>query len=496
MLEKILLDTNMLIYLEDDHVLDTNVARLTRILYDSFDYKIVIHPKSINEANKIKDEKRKSIFLSKISVYKQINNPPNAPKEFHDLVGYKNDNDKIDNELLFAIKQNCVSYFITNDINLQKKSQKVGLKDRVFSIEEAIEKFKIQEKRNIITPIFIKEEYLYQLQLENSFFDSLREDYKKFDNWFKDKQMKSKKAFITKNNKDEVTSFLMLKIEDEKEKYEEFEKPFKPAKRLKVSTFKVGDSGKRIGETFIKLIIEMARKEKTEEIYITIFPKYNFLIDLFKEYGFEYYTYKNTENAKGQINKEYILVKDMKNKNYYPFVKLDNQGIFIIPIKPPYHKLLFPEAVKEVQLKITDYDGIDAASNAIKKAYISNSKIKRIKSGDILLFYASEDRKAITSLGIVNDTFSKFDNIEEITNLVRKRTAYDDNELRKVSNTNSLVIMFKHYMCFSKDVSFKYLIKNGIVNGYIRCPIEITKGNFINIINKNKEDKKFFEIKM
>jgi len=496
MLERILLDTNMLIYLEDDHVLDANVAKLTRILYDSSDYKIVIHPKSIVEANKIKDERRKSIFLSKILVYKQIENPPNASKEFQELAGYKNENDKIDNELLFAVKQNCVSYFITNDTELQKKSEKIGLKDKVLSIEDAIEKFKIQEKSNIVTPIFINKEYIYQTQIENSFFDSLREDYKGFDEWFKKKQKNNEKAFVTKDKKNEVTSFLMLKVEDEKEKYEEFEKPFKPAKRLKVSTFKVGDTGKRIGETFIKIIIETARKEKVDEIYITIFPKHNFLIDLFKQYGFEYYTYKNTENAEGQINKEYILVKNMKDKSYYPFIKLDNQNIFIIPIQPPYHKLLFPEAVKEFQIKISDYEGMDAASNAIKKAYISNSVIKKIKSGDILLFYASQDRKAITALGVVDNTFNTFDSIEDITNLVRKRTAYDDNELRDSADTDSLVIMFKHYMCFSEDIDFQYLITNGIVNGYIQCPTEITKEGFINIINKNNGDKEFFEIKM
>ena len=75
MLEKILLDTNMLIYLEDDHILNKDVARLTRILYDSSNYKIVIHPDSILETNKIKDVNRKNIFQSKIRVYKQINNP-------------------------------------------------------------------------------------------------------------------------------------------------------------------------------------------------------------------------------------------------------------------------------------------------------------------------------------------------------------------------------------------------------------------------------------
>lgn len=60
--ESILLDTNMLIYLEDDKEIEINVAKLTRIIYDSDIYRIVIHPNTLIEANKIRDERRKKNF--------------------------------------------------------------------------------------------------------------------------------------------------------------------------------------------------------------------------------------------------------------------------------------------------------------------------------------------------------------------------------------------------------------------------------------------------
>ena len=41
---KILLDTNMFIYLEDNFVTNSKVFELTKRLYDSDEYKIVIHP--------------------------------------------------------------------------------------------------------------------------------------------------------------------------------------------------------------------------------------------------------------------------------------------------------------------------------------------------------------------------------------------------------------------------------------------------------------------
>ena len=115
MKEKILLDTNMMIYLLDDHILDEKISKLTKILYDSDKYIIAIHPNTIVEAGKIKDQNKKDIFISKLGVYKIIENPPRATEDFNKQVGCKNENDLIDNEMLYAVVRNCVSYFITND---------------------------------------------------------------------------------------------------------------------------------------------------------------------------------------------------------------------------------------------------------------------------------------------------------------------------------------------------------------------------------------------
>ena len=42
----------MLIYLLDNQVLDDKVARITKALYDSDKYSIVIHPKTLVETDK------------------------------------------------------------------------------------------------------------------------------------------------------------------------------------------------------------------------------------------------------------------------------------------------------------------------------------------------------------------------------------------------------------------------------------------------------------
>lgn len=473
MKERILLDTNMLIYLLDNEVLDDKVAKITKLLYDSDKYSIVIHPKTLTETDKIKDQKKKSIFKSKLNVYNTIDNPPRITDEFNDLVGVKNENDKIDNEMLYAVYKNCVTFLITNDKELVKKGKKLDLSERVLSIDDALEIFKEDEKVVIQTPVFIKQEYLYNLNLEDEFFTSLRMDYKGFDRWFKDKQRKNFQAYVTQDQQNKVTSFLMLKEEGKDEDYSSFDTPFKPARRLKVATFKVADTGKKIGECFIKIMIKEAIEKNIDEIYVTTFERQKSLIYLLEQYGFKLATYKNTTKSDDTVEREAIFVKNIKDKSGYPFVQLNNQNIFIIPVQPKYHKLLFEEAERELQISIDATQGMNTSANAIKKAFISNAKIKKIKPNDILLFYASHDKKAITTLGIVETTWNNFETREEIFNIVRKRTAYNEIELMSESSLESLVIMFKHYITFNKPITYEFLLENEIINGPIQRPMSI-----------------------
>lgn len=465
MKKKILLDTNMMIYILDDHVLDDKIVKLAKILYDSDKYTIVIHPKTFEEANKIKDETRKNIFKSKLSLYSVIDKPPMMTEEFNMLAGCKNDHDRIDNEMLYAVDRNCVSFFITNDKDLLKKSDQLSLNDRVLSIDEALEKFEKEESIIVETPVFIKQEYLYNMNFEDEFFTSLRSDYKGFDEWFNTKKEEWKQAYVTKNSEKNITSFLMLKEEGETEDYSNFEKPFKRGRRIKVATFKVADTGKKIGECFIKIMVDEALKKNVDEIYVTTFEKQEALIYLLKQYGFKLFTYKNTIKSDDTTEREAIYVKDMRDKGDYPYVRVKDQSIFIVPVQPQYHKLLFEEAEKSFQISIYDTLGTNTSANAIKKAFITNKNIKNIYPGDILLFYASLDKKAITALGVVETTWSKFESKEEIYSIVRKRTAYNKTELEQNVKLESLVIMFKHYITFNKPITYSFLYENGILKG-------------------------------
>lgn len=81
-MEYILLDTNILIYREGEKKLDKDILTLSRLLMDSIEYKLVIHPLSIEELKKYKDKDQRDVIISKVSIYKLLENPPKIDENF------------------------------------------------------------------------------------------------------------------------------------------------------------------------------------------------------------------------------------------------------------------------------------------------------------------------------------------------------------------------------------------------------------------------------
>ena len=79
---KILLDTNLLI----NKNINDKVLELTKILYDSNKYILVIYPIATKDINYIKDLNKRKIFLNKIKIYETIEKPPKATDDFNNLV--------------------------------------------------------------------------------------------------------------------------------------------------------------------------------------------------------------------------------------------------------------------------------------------------------------------------------------------------------------------------------------------------------------------------
>lgn len=484
-MEKILLDTNILIYREDNSIVDTKVSKLFRLLYDSNDFRIHIHPMSFKDVQRQKDEKLRAITLSKIKTYPVLDDPPIAPEGFHVLVGCRRKpNDVIDNNLLYAVKRNCVSFLVTNDRGLLAKAKLIGLGDRVLDIEEAISLFSPEQSKNVFVPVTVNYGYFYNLDLASRFFDSLRESYPEFDTWFKKKAETGQRCYYTIDDNGEIGSFLAIK-EQSDEIESDFDEQLEPGLKIKISTLKVSDRGKHIGERLLKIAFDEAARAGAGQIFITVFEEQQEeLVNLLLEYGFRKRTVKRHVKPDGDTSCESVYV-NIIDEYGYPSVDWSRDS-FIVPIQPQYHHKLFPDAEKISQLSFNDYLFSNPYSNAIKKAYVCNANIKSIKSGDILFFYASRKIKGVTAVGIVDDVFTSFDSIDDILSIAKKRTVYERNELaEKYPSANSKVIMFKHYMTLDEPISFKELMENKIINGSIQSIINVDTYRMKALIEKD-----------
>lgn len=143
------------------------------------------------------------------------------------------------------------------------------------------------------------------INLNDPFFDSLKQDYPEFNGWFIKKN--EAEAFVSFNDQGLVDGFLYLKVEDEP--LENMTPSFPKKIRVKCGTFKIDSRGTKLGERFVRKIFDYALSQNIDEIYVTIFDKHQGLINLLTRYGFRLCSRKNelTENGnEGVYFKDFI----------------------------------------------------------------------------------------------------------------------------------------------------------------------------------------------
>lgn len=141
---------------------------------------------------------------------------------------------------------------------------------------------------------------LGDISLGDPFFDSLKADYPEFEEWFGKKSQSGAKAFVQYGDDGLLQAFLYLKVEEEP--VLDVNPPLPAGKRLKVGTFKIDAHNTKLGERFIKKIVDAAVYLNVTEIYVTIFPKHMGLLKLLKRFGF---------TPIGTKGKEQVLLKSM-----------------------------------------------------------------------------------------------------------------------------------------------------------------------------------------
>ena len=489
---KVIFDTNILIHIEDPKELPKNLQDLLKILREH-GHQIFIHPASLSDINNDPDEQRKNIILSKLRGYPPIESPPKVTGSFLSKVRKpSSSNDEIDNEILFAIYKNAADFLVTADLGLQKNASKLNLEDRVLSIDSALGYLESLYARKVPKHALLQEVPLFNIDVDDPFFDSLKEDYvdSDFRKWFKEKSIEGRKCWVY--HEDEmIKALLMLKEENEPI---ETSPPIPAGRRLKIATLKVELSGFKLGELFLKMAFQYCISNQIFETYLTHFRKEDdILINLIENYGFESVGFLKKNNEEVFLKKIIPIEEKVSaveiSKKCYPSLR-DSQDVkkFLVPIIPEYHDRLFPE-FRQRQMKLTDYSEINIPGNAIKKAYLSHSKIKKIRAGDILLFYRSHDLKAVTAICVVDQEPLHTEEAEEVVRIVGKRTVYLDREIKEMTQKPVLVSMFRHHLFLPEPLYLDFLRKHNIP--VPQSIIEISHNQYLAIKEGGKLDERF-----
>lgn len=484
---RILLDTNIFIPLEDSSVnINDKLAELNKITLGK--HQFLVHPATTLDLNRDKNQERRERITPRLKKYLELESPPLFDEgEEEDLMGKpKKDNDHVDNLILLALKKNCVHWLITEDNGIHKKAKRIGEQERVFRVDEAINSLLNLDSTKLILYPNIEDVFCYSIDLENALFNSLRNAYAGFDKWFSDCSKDGRKAWVCREN-NKIQALCIYK--NEIDPIVTIDKKSLEGKVLKLCTFKVIKYGYKIGELFLKQAFSYANINKIKHVYVTVEPdKHGRLEELFNDFGF----YQYGIDKKGR---DVVLVKDFPQKliqtndtpleyaiKYFPFVKINGNSVYIVPIQPLYHEILFPESNRQQGL-LTE---INSAGNTIKKAYLCAASTKSIKEGDILFFYRTKDEMAITSYGIVEQFFIE-DDAEKIFQWTSKRTVYPRKEIDKMVIKGAVkIILFRLVGHISKPISFERLLSQKIVNGNIQSITKISDDKVHEIINEAK----------
>ncbi|MBP8937556.1 N-acetyltransferase [Agrobacterium genomosp. 3] len=257
----------------------------------------------------------------------------------------------------------------------------------------------------------LKYENFKDINLHDDFFDSLRADYKGFSSWFESKAVTGERAYVVRDGIKAIQGFLYLKVEDEE--HPDILPPLPKVMRVKVGTLKINAHGTRLGQRFIKKMIDWAVNQCVEELYVTVFEKHENLIKLLERYGFVRWGTKTSSSGE-----EAVFIKKMGEltgdiEKDYPLIDA-SQRVFLLSILPKYHTKLFPDSI--LNTESPDIIKDVSSSNSIHKIYLCNmAGVESLKRNDILVIYRTADNgpaeytAVATSIGVVEEVRSIYD---------------------------------------------------------------------------------------
>jgi ribosomal protein S18 acetylase RimI-like enzyme len=446
---KLLLDTNIVIELEDPRPLSADTAALSQRA-QLYGLTLYTHEASLRDVERDRNVERRTLTLSKLKRY------PMLEEVAHDEFGLiaifgpiKDDNDRCDVLMLDALRLGIVDFLVSEDIGLHRRAARCGLGDRTFRIVDALAWLRRTfEPREVHLP-YVLAKKAHQIPINDPIFDSLRQDYTGFDDWFKNKCRPYHRDCWIIELDGRLAGLLIRKDEQG----DEAPTSHPGSRVLKICTFKISPEfrGEKLGEHLLKKVLWFAQANRYDLIYLTAFPKQEFLINLLQQFGFEATrTLSNGELVLERTvhHEPAIEVGDDINPlevdlSVFPrFYDGARVRKFAVPIRPKYHIVLFPEIAEapapplfpDERLVIGGESTSDRTpGNTIRKVYVCRAATRQLTAGDILLFYLSKSdqltrSQCITSVGVVEKT-QLASSVTDLMRCVGRRSVYSQRDL-------------------------------------------------------------------
>ena len=479
-----LIDTNILIGLEDNRAVEPAYARFLS-LAAKHKVGVYVHEAARDDIHRDKDAARRTISLSKINKYLLLEKrhalkQDELEKHFGPL---KKGNDVVDATLLHALKIDAADFLVTQDRGLHERAQKHSpeLARRVLFVGDAADLLTQTYEPKTVPIRHVAEVAAHTIDHEDAFFDSLRDGYGTYFNiWWKEKCVKQRRPCWVVYDNHELAGLIVRKDETAADT----DAITKAPRILKVCTFKVRPEkrGVKLGELLLKQVLWFSQSNKYDIAYLTTYKDQASLINLLEYYGFRL----TGSKADGELIYERSfssarLVKgsgdstfDAARKNY-PRFPTDSVRGFGIPIKEDYHDTLYPDLWNPRQsdlfLGASKSETPTRPGNTIRKVYLCRAQSNLAEAGAILFFYKSTSKElpsqAMTALGILEDV-TWATSTKELMQKTGGRSVYSETEIEAWKATSDRPVKVINYLLVSyirPSIGLDELRDIGIVKG-------------------------------
>ncbi len=445
-MQRFLLDANVLIPLEPtspaDLEPDTPLAVEIVQRATELGFHLLVHPETVRELATDPNPDRRITRQALLLKYRELEDPPGIER-VEGVLGAvdRQSNDWVDHLLLAALHADAAHYLVTNDDQMHRKARRLDLpSDRVLTIADARALLGTLVSRPQPPPPQVTARPLHSLRGADPIFRSLRDDYPDFDGWFANVSQQGRRAWVIESPEGGYAGICIWKAEDDEYRL--------GGKVMKLSTFKVSEEhrGRRYGELLLKTAFNELHANGYNHVWLTVFERHAALITMLEDFGFER---RRDETDLGEL----VMVKGLAptggaSRDHFAYHRdfgppaVDpslGAGVYVIPIQPRYHGRLFPDHPRE-QARLLPDD--DPYGNALRKAYLSQSSIAALPRGATVLFYRSDDWRAVTAVGVV-ELSMRFEDAPGVAAFAGQRTVYSYEEIEMMARQPVLAILFR-----------------------------------------------------